>query len=208
MTPVSWERSGPCPRLRRLVQFTEGARLFTRPGGQRGNTGQQGNGGITVVKSAPVSHSGHAAETAAGAPLVRRTQAAGSLAERHRDQRPPVPQGLSLTGHSLTLSTARFSLDYSWRRMELTPAVAAASPVTDPPARPATDAPAVAPRSAHEVRRRAKLAQLLTSPHPSRRSQEAWGPGPAPVRATAPEACRRYLAIAQGPGRGERFFCA
>lgn len=172
-----------------------------------------------MVKSTPVSPTGHPApDTLGGAPPVRRVSAASDAAGRLPDRQSPadpgmpaLTRGFSLIGHSLTLSSGRFSLDYSWRRMEVDPSEPSRAEALAPQAAPAPhgpDGPAQAPRTAHEVARRTKLAELLCSPHASRRTLEDSGPEPAGPLASPPEACRRYVAVAQGTGRGDRCFQA
>lgn len=130
--------------------------------------------------------------------------------ERRQDRTtwPDLPSGISLTSRSLTFSTERFSLEYTHRSVEVDPLPAA--PRSQPTEEPAKkrEAQVKAPRSGAEARRRSHLADLLTSPHPSRRSLGPAEPASPPMSARPRAACRCYVATAQGSGRGDHCFSA
>lgn len=115
-------------------------------------------------------------------------------------------QGLSLSRHSFTLSTNRFSLDYTHQRMEVLPGAEAQPRAKTRTAQPSPARTKAAPPTKTEVLRRAKLAELLTSPHPSRREGSAWGPEPGPASASPQAACRSYVTAARGSTRGDHYF--
>ena len=110
---------------------------------------------------------------------------------------------LSVTSHSLSLSTRAFSVDFSWSRVENEPA-ASRGQAPAPAAKPvqaAGTAPARQPRPAQsfaEVLRRQQLAGLLmVTPPPPRDAVLLWG-AEAPAKALPGPVCRAY-SQSQGP---------
>ena len=68
--------------------------------------------------------------------------------------RVPADRKITLTSHSLIINAGLFTLDLSWRRMEMDPSQSAAFP-------PAAAAPAIAAPSFKEILRRQQIADLL-----------------------------------------------
>ena len=128
-------------------------------------------------------------------------------------QASPAP-ALSVTSHSLTLSTKAFCLDFTWRRVETQgqPAPEAdgaqGPPSSQPTRRPR--APRPAPRSFQEALRRQQLAGLLALPPkpPGNRAPLQAMADQVPGPALAGPVCRAY-AQAQGPlAQPSRLFSA
>ena len=166
-----------------------------------------------MKNSAINSAGGHAAEAIRHDRLLAPVAPARPSEDRPRDDLSEVPEasggggrGASLARHSLTFSTSRFSLDYTYQRMEVLPSGQPQPPASIPPAKPRSPKPKAAPPTKYEVERRAKLAELLTSPHPSRRETKAWGPEPGPASASPQSACRCYVSAARGSTRGDHYF--
>ncbi|MBI5521324.1 MAG: hypothetical protein HY910_01755 [Desulfarculus sp.] len=116
----------------------------------------------------------------------------------------PDPAGpLSVTSHSLSLSTRAFSVDFSWSRVE-TQEPASRGPAQAPAAAPAILAQSALARtqrplqSFQEILRRQQLAQLLVVVPPTPRDAVLlWGADP-PAPALPGPVCRAY-SQAQGP---------
>jgi hypothetical protein len=118
------------------------------------------------------------------------------------------PSLVSVTSHSITLNTGSFSLDYTWRRVELAQDEAPASQTCNCAA--AQEAPAKTtarplprpPQSFAEVLRRQQLSQLLLTPsRPPANAMPLAMPGQAatpPAPAQPKPVCRAYRR-AMGP---------
>ncbi|KMY68981.1 hypothetical protein AAU61_05365 [Desulfocarbo indianensis] len=120
-------------------------------------------------------------------------------------------QGFALTSHSLTLSTKHFSLDFTWRRLEVegkTPP----QPLPDqgrPPAKGAAARRTPQEQSFSEVMKRQQLAALLLEPSAPPEATETIQDGQSQPPAFAGPARRAYgQNTPLGPLSGERLYKA
>jgi hypothetical protein len=98
------------------------------------------------------------------APPVSEATPADSSPNQSSDMADRLAGRLSISSHTVSLSTRFFHLDYTWRNLDIDPP--AQGPL-QPDNEPACQARPVAPQNRREVLRRMKLASLLDDPPPN-----------------------------------------